>query len=637
MFGLEKKQDGKAQGSSAVSTKDSADLARLRGLDAALAIIEFEPDGTIIGANRNFLDLIGYTLAEIRGKHHRILVEPSYADSAEYGRFWEALRRGERQVARTKRIGRGGRQLWIEGSYGPVYDDHGKLKSIVNSASDVTRSMLEYADLRGQVAAINRSQAVIEFNLDGTIITANDKFLAAMGYELEEIQGKHHRMFAEPGYAASEQYRDFWARLGRGEYQVAQYKRIGKGGREVWIEASYNPIFDLNNKPFKIVKYATDVTASKIEYNDLRGQIDAINRSQAVIEFELDGTIITANEIFLRTVGYRLDQICGKHHSMLVEPGVERTKEYAGFWEKLRQGQFQAGQFKRRGSGGKELWLEATYNPIFDLNGEPIKIVKYATDLTARKQENAALADQFERTVKTLVDSVSASSAEMQRNAESLAAASEQTNQQSAAVATATDQLSASINEISRQVGEASRIASKAMNEAVQSETTASDLVNVAGKIGEVTEIITQIAGQTNLLALNATIEAARAGAHGKGFSVVASEVKQLAQQTAKATGEISHQIKDIQASTGVMAEAMREIATVISRVSEVNISISSAIEEQSSATSEVANNINGVRQAAGDNGRSTVNVLNGARQQFQLAERLQEQVNVFLKDVRAM
>ena len=637
MFGVEKKFDGKAQEASVVTVKVNEDQARLRALDASLSIIEFDPDGTIIAANRNFLDMIGYSLDEIRGKHHRMLVDPVYANSAEYKEFWAKLGRGERQVVRSKRIGGDGKEIWIEGSYSPVYDEDGKLTRIVNSAADVTEWMLEYADLRGQVEAINKSQAVVEFELDGTIISANEAYLKTVGYSLDEIRGMHHTMFVPPADAQTEGYKSFWGKLSRGEFQTGQYRRVGKGGKEIWIEATYNPIFDLNDKPFKVVKYATDVTAAKMEYADLKGQVEAINKSQAVVEFELDGTIISANEAYLKTVGYSLDEIRGKHHTMFVPPADAQTEGYKSFWGKLSRGEFQTGQYRRVGKGGKEIWIEATYNPIFDLNNKPVKVVKYATDLTKRKQENLELADQFERTVKTLVDSVSTSSAEMQRDAETLAAAAEQTNQQSVAVATATDELSASINEISRQVSEASRITAKAMKETKESEATATNLVSVAGKIGEVTEIITEIAGQTNLLALNATIEAARAGEHGKGFSVVASEVKQLAQQTAKATGEITQQIKSIQASTETMAAAMCEIAKVISTVSEVNTSISSAVEEQSAATSEVASNINGVRQAADDNGRSSQGVLNAARDQFQLAERLQEQVNVFLKDVRAM
>ena len=612
-------------------------LAMLRALDKSQAVIEFKLDGTIVTANQNFLDAMGYRLEEIQGKHHSMFAEPAFAASAEYRDFWAKLNRGEFQAAQYKRIGKGGKEVWIEASYNPILGSDGKPFKVVKYATDVTAEKTQFADLSGQVNAIKRSQAVIEFKLDGTIVAANQNFLDAMGYTLAEIEGKHHSMFAEPAFAASPEYREFWAKLNRGEFQAAQYKRIGKGGKEVWIEASYNPILDMNGKPFKVVKYAIDVTKQKMEFADLSGQVNAIKRSQAVIEFKLDGTILDANQNFLSVMGYRLEEVQGKHHSMFAEPAFARSPEYREFWEKLGRGEFQAAQYKRIGKGGKEIWIEASYNPILDLNGKPFKVVKYATDLTKRKEENAKLASDFESGVKALVDSVSASATEMQGSAQNLAAASEQTNQQSTVVATATEELAASVNEISRQVTEASRVASQAVEETSRSETIVNGLVGAAEKIGDVTKIINTIASQTNLLALNATIEAARAGEHGKGFAVVASEVKTLAQQTAKATDEIASQIKGIQTSSEHMALAMREINKVISTVSEISASISSAVEEQSAATREVSSNIVGVKQAAEDNGRSSTVVLRIAQQQSDLAGQLQDRVEGFLRNVRAM
>ncbi len=486
-------------------------------------------------------------------------------------------------------------------------------------------------------AALDKSQAVIEFELDGTIKTANENFLTAMGYRLDEVKGQHHSIFVEQSEKNSPEYRAFWEALRRGEFRSAQFKRIGKGGREVWIEASYNPILDRAGRPYKVVKFATDVSAQKTQYADLLGKVEAIGRSQGVIEFNLDGTVITANENFLAIIGYRLEEIVGKHHRMFVDPAYRDSAEYREFWQKLNRGEFQAGQFRRIGKRGREAWIEASYNPIRDLNGKIVKVVKFATDISGRKEQNAALASEFESGVKSMVTVVSESAGTMQSTAQSLAAAAEQTNQQSSAVAAASEQLSASSNEIARQITEASRVISTAVNGAHRSEQLVSDLVAAAAKIGEVTRLISEIASQTNLLALNATIEAARAGEAGRGFAVVAGEVKSLAAQTAKATDEIGQQVKEIQDSSQITAGAIQDIARTIRSVSEINTSISGAVEQQSAATQEVASNISSVRQAALQTGRNSSEVLDVARSLSDRSSQLGSRVEEFLVSVRAM
>ena len=248
---------------------------------------------------------------------------------------------------------------------------------------------IDVQDLRGQIAAINRVQAVIEFELDGTIITANDNFLKTLGYSLDEIQGQHHSLFVEPAYKASAEYKQFWRDLGEGKFQAAEYKRIAKGGTEVWIQASYNPIFDESGQPVKVVKFATDISARKLRDADTAGQLQAISKVQAVIEFNLDGTIITANENFLTTLGYTLAEIKGQHHSLFVEPAYKASSEYRQFWRDLGEGKFQAAEYKRIGKGGREIWIQASYNPVFDFNGKVFKVVKFATDITASIKERA--------------------------------------------------------------------------------------------------------------------------------------------------------------------------------------------------------------------------------------------------------
>jgi methyl-accepting chemotaxis protein len=258
-------------------------------------------------------------------------------------------------------------------------------------------------ELLGMLAAIDKSQAVIEFSLDGMILTANGNFCSVMGYSLEEIRGKHHSMFAEPAHAQSAEYRAFWAKLGRGEYDAGQYKRLAKGGREVWIQATYNPILDARGKPCKVVKFATDITASKLLAADHQGQLAAVSKAQAVVEFALDGTILAANENFCKVVGYTLEEIRGQHHRMFAEAAYAQSAEYREFWAKLGRGEFDSGQYRRLGKGGREIWILASYNPIFDMNGRPFKVVKYATDITVRRN-----AGRLNAAFKGALDNVSA-------------------------------------------------------------------------------------------------------------------------------------------------------------------------------------------------------------------------------------
>jgi methyl-accepting chemotaxis protein len=370
--------------------------AKVAALDHSQAIIEFELDGTIITANKNFLDAMGYSLFEIQGKHHSMFVEKAYGQSAEYREFWQSLGRGEFKSAEFPRYNKNGDQIWIQATYNPLFDSSGKPYKVVKFASDITEQKRKSSDHQGQINAISRSQAVIEFNLDGTIITANDNFLNAVGYSLEEIQGKHHSIFVEENDRSSNEYKMFWENLRRGEFSSGEYKRVTKSGEDIWIQASYNPIFDTEGKPFKVVKFATDITEQKTKNAYYSSQIDAIGISQAVIEFSMDGSIIQANDNFLGAVGYSLKEIKGQHHSMFVDPEEKNSVDYKQFWENLNKGEFQSGEYRRLGKGGKEIWIQASYNPLFDAEGNPYRVIKYATDITQEKQRNADFSGQIE-------------------------------------------------------------------------------------------------------------------------------------------------------------------------------------------------------------------------------------------------
>jgi methyl-accepting chemotaxis protein len=464
-----------------------------------------------------------------------------------------------------------------------------------------------------KLRALALSQAMIEFELDGTIITANKPFLDAMGYTLDEIRGRHHRMFVDPAYAATAEYSQFWAKLGRGEFDAAQYKRFGKGGKEIWIQASYNPVKDRRGRPYKVLKCATDITAQKRRDADFEGQLSAIDKSQAVIHFELDGTIITANENFLKTMGYTLEEIRGRHHSLFVDAGFRDSAEYRGFWDALRRGEYQSAEFKRRAKGGREVWIQASYNPILDWNGKPYKVVKFATDITAAvsdRQRRAEIGKRVDGDLTQIAQSISTATLQ----AANAASASEQTTANVQAVAVAIEQLVTSVTEISRKTTDASRISTQAVDEAERTNTIVTSLAEAASKIGKVVSLITDIASQTNLLALNATIEAARAGTAGKGFAVVASEVKSLADQTAKATEEISAQIAQVQSATGEAVGAIGTIGQTIRDLSGISAAVAGATEEQNAAAHSISSNMQLAAGAVDSIGKAMTQIATASR-----------------------
>jgi methyl-accepting chemotaxis protein len=531
-----------------------------QALDKSQAIIEFDMDGIILTANQNFLNAMGYTLVEIQGKHHSIFVDESYKNSQEYRHFWRKLGEGQFFQSQFKRIAKGGGTIWIEATYNPIKDIKGKPYKVIKFATDITSQKIKDSDYTGQISAIGKSQAIIQFNMDGTIIDANENFLTVIGYALDEIKGKHHSIFVEPAYRDSQEYPNFWSNLNAGRYDSGEYKRICKDGHEIWIQASYNPIFDLNGKPFKVVKYATDITQDKLKNVDYTGQIDAIKKSQAVIEFKPDGTILTANSLFCNAMGYRLDEIVGKHHRMFVDQATAASREYEEFWQELKDGKFKRRVFKRMRKDGSQIWIQATYNPIFDLNGKVYKVVKFASDMSELMQAST-VADEASGKIQS--------------------------------VASAAEEMSASINEIGRSMSQTAGATQEINAVTSQAGIAAERMSETTQQMGQIVEIIESIAGQTNLLALNATIEAARAGEAGKGFAVVANEVKSLAGQTKKATEDVAKEIRTVQEASKSLKSNIDDITKAAETVNQYVASVASAIEEQTAVTREISSNTN--------------------------------------------
>jgi methyl-accepting chemotaxis protein len=412
----------------------------------------------------------------------------------------------------------------------------------------------QQADLKGWVDAINRSQAVIEFTPQGVILNANDNFLKTLGYTLAEIQGQHHRLFVDPAEVNTPAYTQFWQKLASGQFDAGEYRRIGKHGTEVWIQASYNPVFDDKGKVVKVVKFATDTTQQKYQALDNNGKMVALNRSQAIVEFTPDAKILTANDNFLKTVGYTLAEIQGQHHRLFVDPSEHNAPSYRQLWEALKRGEFQGGSFKRLGKGNKEIWIQATYNPILDDRGNVLKVVKFATDITNAYQAK----EEAKHSLQT--------------------------------AAAATEELNASIAEIAQNMADVQTGVNEAQRRVEASDSSARELGEASADMGKIVSIISGIADQINLLALNATIESARAGEAGKGFAVVANEVKTLALQTKEATGQINEQIARMQQVASVVVSSLGDINTSVSGMTAAIASVSAAAEEQTSVTAEFSN-----------------------------------------------
>jgi methyl-accepting chemotaxis protein len=500
--------------------------------------------------------------------------------------------------------------------------------------------------------AISRSQAIIEFDLKGNILTANENFCKALGYSLSEILGKHHSMFCEPAYTATQEYREFWARLGRGEYDAGAYKRFAKGNKEIWIQASYNPVLK-GGKPFKVVKFAADITAVKKKAIEDSGKLEAISRSQAVIEFTPTGEILTANENFCGAMGYSLGEVTGRHHSMFCDPAHAKTQDYTDFWKRLARGEFIANEFVRFGKGGRQIWIQAAYNPIVDADGKVYKVVKFATDVTERMSAISLLGTSlrllsegdltrtvdtpfvpsmeqlrhdFNTTIKGLAETmktigenagaIATGSSEIGASADSF---SKRTEQQAASIeetAAALEQITTTVNDSSRRAGEAGRLVAKTKQGAEHSGTvvrnavTAMDQIEQSSReINNIIGVIDDIAFQTNLLALNAGVEAARAGEAGKGFAVVAQEVRELAQRSAKAAKEIKALITTssqlVKNGVGLVGETGKALEEIVAQVGDINVNVEAIVEasrEQATGLKEINQAVNTLDQATQQN-----------------------------------
>ncbi len=627
--------------------KDLEFAGQMAAIDKVLGVIEFTLDGRILKINQNFSQVTGYSAAEVIGQHHRMFMAGDEAESPAYRQFWQQLAAGKSDSGVYKRLDKFGQEIWLQATYNPIFDEQGKPYKVVKYATDVTREKMRESDNNGQLAAINHIMAVIEFDLQGNILNANQNFLNTVGYDLANIVGQHHRMFVLPEQRSAAEYQQFWRDLAQGKPQAGVFQRVGKQGQGIWLRASYNPIQDQCGRTYKIVKYATDITETYIKDLDNKGQIDSIHRSLGTIEFSLDGRIQKVNQNFLNVVGYAESEVVGKPHSMFMPDSDRTSAAYQAFWKNLAKGEFQTGVFRRKGKQGQDIWLQASYNPIFNEKGEPVKVVKFATDITTQKiteigliqavaetqrlLESAQQGDMtaridlagkaeqilnLSRGINALMDMVSSILMQVKESADTINTAANEISSGNTDLSTRTEKQAHSLQDTASSMSQlagtvklnadnakqANQLALNATTVAEKGGQAVSEVVSTmsainesAKKIEDIISVIDGIAFQTNILALNAAVEAARAGEQGKGFAVVAGEVRNLAQRSAMAAKEIKELIgnavnKTMEGTQLVegAGKTMVDIVHSVKQVSEIISEISAASVEQTAGIDQV-------------------------------------------------
>ncbi len=549
---------------------ERAAAAKLNAILSGQAAIEFSPQADILWANDHFLRCFGYTLAELRGRKHSSLVEPSEVDSPAYRAFWDALRAGKAQSAEFRRVGKGGETVWIQASYTPITNWRGRVTKIIKLAQDTTARKSRDLLLVGKIEAIDRSQAVIEFETDGTIITANDNFLNALGYRLGDVQGQHHRMFLYDEDARSLQYQTFWQRLGSGEFQAAEFRRLHQSGREVWIQASYNPVFDEQGRVVRVVKFATEVT----QQVQLRKSFELLSlvandTDNSVVITDAQGRIEYVNPGFTKLSGFSAAEVYGKKPGSMLQGAHTDRAVVARLRSQLDAREAFQEQILNYTKSGKPYWISLNVNPVLDTKGVLLKFVSVQADITSTKmqtQEDATRLEAIRGSTATADWSAKGKPIDVSpillsllgvsdlgtghsllsdiydqimlcENASQLARG---TSLNTELKATRADggalRLRATVNAVFSVDGSLSKIAMYATDVTAQHQTLE--------RISEVVKTINGLAMQTNLLSLNAAIEAARAGDKGRGFAVVAGEVRALARRSADSAGEIAQMLQ---------------------------------------------------------------------------------------------
>ena len=657
---------------------DSENEDKLAAIGRSQALIEFDPRGNILHANANFLGAVGYTSEEIAGAHHRLFVDKEESRSTAYARMWSELASGVPQVGEFRQLAKDGSEVWIQASYNPISDASGSVYKVLKVASVITEA--KKAALRSKIldnAVKNSAAAVMVVDADLRVTFVNEATrklfsdsaaafkVAFPDFDPEDILGTcidgfHRNPAHQRAILKDASKMPFLAEIKVGDLVIELYvtMNVDDDGRYVGNSLEWRDL--------------TEEKQRALHDADVRGKMAAIDKAMASISFTPDGTIMGANENFLGAVGYEAWEVEGKHHRMFMEPAETASPEYQQFWAELRAGRFQSGEFRWLGRDGREVWINASYNPIFDPDGKVYKVVTFASDITSQKQASRELEDKVESLLSTvetardgdltqvvkiegddaigrvgagvqrMLDMMRESISKISDNTTSLGGASEeltvvsqqmsenaqrttaeanvaattteQVNHNVQTVAAAAEEMSASIREIAKNAADAARVAMSAVEVADETNSVVSKLGDSSADIGKVVKVITSIAQQTNLLALNATIEAARAGEAGKGFAVVANEVKELAKETAKATEDIGQRIETIQSDTQSAVTAIGQISSIVNEINDLQTAIAGAVEEQTATTNEITRNVSDAARGSSEIARNISTVAEAAQ-----------------------